>query len=392
MSWKTLHPARARASRSRPCCRPAAATRARRKRQSRPTASPPPGRCAATADAGRRSGRCRRPRRRHDRCAGARDARRRPGHSRRGARRQPRVSTIPARERRLDVVRAYVGLGLEHMLSGLDHLLFVAGLVLLARGGWLLVETIAAFAVGHSLTLALAAFDLLRLPARPTELLIALSVFVLAAELAREPEATVHVAAAPPRLGRWRSASACCTGCGFAAALARGRSAAIRAAARARRRSISASSSASSRSSPRSSPPPPACAGRRSRGRAGRRRFRSTSWDRWLRSGASSAPRRCCPSDRRRADAVRLCTAPRRAETAATILAAGSSLAIGKGVAPAHESGHSLPGAAAIHRVCRAPHERAGAGQRPDHPARRPGPRYASTPTWQATPVPPRPQ
>ena len=61
--------------------------------------------------------------------------------------------TIPARERRLDVVRAGAATGLRHILTALDHLLFVAGLLLLAGGGWRLVEVVAAFTVGHSLTL-----------------------------------------------------------------------------------------------------------------------------------------------------------------------------------------------------------------------------------------------
>ena len=104
---------------------------------------------------------------------------------------------IPARERRLDVVRAYGAIGVEHILGGVDHLFFVAGLVLLVRGRRQLIETLVAFTVGHSLTLCLAALDLLRLPERPIDLLIALSVFLLAVELARED-------ADPPSLLRRR--------------------------------------------------------------------------------------------------------------------------------------------------------------------------------------------
>jgi hypothetical protein len=96
----------------------------------------------------------------------------------------PRL-TVPEREDPLDVVRAYLPLGFEHMITGLDHLLFVGGLLLLVRGGWLLLETITAFTVGHSITLSLAVLDLVRVPTGPIELLIALSVFLLAAELAR---------------------------------------------------------------------------------------------------------------------------------------------------------------------------------------------------------------
>jgi hydrogenase/urease accessory protein HupE len=95
--------------------------------------------------------------------------------------------TIPVRERRLDIVRGYVRIGVEHILTGGDHLLFITGLLLLVRGRRLLIETITAFTVGHSLTLALAVLDVVRVPTRPIEFLIAVSVFVLAAELARDP-------------------------------------------------------------------------------------------------------------------------------------------------------------------------------------------------------------
>jgi hypothetical protein len=95
--------------------------------------------------------------------------------------------TIPVRPQPLDVVRAYVVIGIEHILTGVDHLLFVAGLVLLVGAGMPLLRVLTAFIVGHSITLSLAGLDLLRVPSRPTELLIAVSVFWLAVELAREP-------------------------------------------------------------------------------------------------------------------------------------------------------------------------------------------------------------
>jgi len=94
--------------------------------------------------------------------------------------------TVPGRDRRLDVVRTYARLGVEHMLTGVDHLLFVTALLLLARGRRRRLETLVAFTVGYSLTLSLAALDLVRVPAPPIALGIALSTFVLAAELARE--------------------------------------------------------------------------------------------------------------------------------------------------------------------------------------------------------------
>jgi hypothetical protein len=92
---------------------------------------------------------------------------------------------VPERDRPLDVMRAYALLGLEHILTGPDHLLFVFGLLLLVVGPRLLVKTITAFTVGHSITLTLATLGLVRLPSQPMEVLIALSIYVLAVELAR---------------------------------------------------------------------------------------------------------------------------------------------------------------------------------------------------------------
>ncbi len=93
---------------------------------------------------------------------------------------------IPERERTADVLRSYGALGVEHILTGVDHLLFVFGLLLLVgRRTAALVKTITAFTVGHSVTLSLAALGWLRVPQAPVELLIAFSIFWLAVELAR---------------------------------------------------------------------------------------------------------------------------------------------------------------------------------------------------------------
>jgi hypothetical protein len=98
---------------------------------------------------------------------------------------QPAV-TVPARVGRLDVVRDYLRLGFEHILTGLDHLLFVLGLVLLVRGRRALLWTITAFTVGHSVTLSLAVLGVVRVPPAPVEALIAVTIFVVAVELTRE--------------------------------------------------------------------------------------------------------------------------------------------------------------------------------------------------------------
>ncbi|MBK1716364.1 HupE/UreJ family protein [Thiocystis violacea] len=92
--------------------------------------------------------------------------------------------TIPERSGRFDVPRDYLELGFEHILSGSDHLLFVLGLVLLVRGWRRLVWTVTAFTAGHSVTLALAVLGVVALPPGPIEVLIALTILILAAELA----------------------------------------------------------------------------------------------------------------------------------------------------------------------------------------------------------------
>ena len=95
---------------------------------------------------------------------------------------------VPARPSRWGVVGGYASLGVEHILTGPDHLLFVFGLLLLVSASRLLVQTITAFTLGHSLTLSAAALHLASVPSRPVEVLIAASVLTLAVELARDVE------------------------------------------------------------------------------------------------------------------------------------------------------------------------------------------------------------
>ena len=79
----------------------------------------------------------------------------------------------------------YVGLGVEHILSGIDHLLFVLCLLLLVRGVRKLLATVTAFTLAHSITLAAATLGFVRVPAAPVEATIALSIVFLASELVR---------------------------------------------------------------------------------------------------------------------------------------------------------------------------------------------------------------
>lgn len=80
-------------------------------------------------------------------------------------------------------IAAYLFLGIEHLLFGIDHILFVIGLVLFIRNRWMLLKTITAFTLAHSVTLALSVLDLVRLPQGPVEAVIALSILFLAREL-----------------------------------------------------------------------------------------------------------------------------------------------------------------------------------------------------------------
>jgi hydrogenase/urease accessory protein HupE len=100
--------------------------------------------------------------------------------------RQPFL-TVPERPGPWDVVRSYLRLGVEHILTGPDHLLFVVGLVLLAGTLRRVLGTVSAFTLGHSVTLSLAVLGVTAMPVRTIEVAIALSVLALAVELAREP-------------------------------------------------------------------------------------------------------------------------------------------------------------------------------------------------------------
>jgi hypothetical protein len=92
---------------------------------------------------------------------------------------------IPAGEGAFAVVRSYGRLGVAHLLSGLDHVLFVLGLVALLRAGRPLVLAITAFTLGHSVTLAAASLGWVRMPAEPVEIAIAASLVALALALVR---------------------------------------------------------------------------------------------------------------------------------------------------------------------------------------------------------------
>jgi hypothetical protein len=125
--------------------------------------------------------------------------------------------TVPPRAGLLDVVHAYLALGLEHILTGPDHLLFILGLVLLVRGRQLW-WTITAFTLGHSVTLSLAVLGFVHIPPRPVEALIAGSIFVVAVELTRQVQGHTLWMGRVPWAMAW--AVGLLHGLGFAGALA----------------------------------------------------------------------------------------------------------------------------------------------------------------------------
>jgi hydrogenase/urease accessory protein HupE len=97
---------------------------------------------------------------------------------------QPSVTLRAAGDTRRGV-GAYLYLGIEHILLGVDHLLFVLGLLLIVRDRWMLVKTVTAFTIAHSITLAVATFGIAQVPPAPLNVAIALSILFLGPEIVR---------------------------------------------------------------------------------------------------------------------------------------------------------------------------------------------------------------
>ena len=93
---------------------------------------------------------------------------------------------VPAQSSAGEVMGDYSLLGMEHIWGGIDHLMFVFGLLLLVGGGKRLLWTITAFTLGHSITLSLVTLGFFDYPVALVEFTIALSIFVLAVELTRK--------------------------------------------------------------------------------------------------------------------------------------------------------------------------------------------------------------
>src|SRR3979409_2323144 len=117
-----------------------------------------------------------------------------------------------------EVAATYLRLGVEHILFGFDHLLFVLALVILVRDWRRVALTVTAFTIAHSITLAAATLDLVNVPGPPVEAAIALSIVLVAVEIGNARRGMPSLAA------RWPWVVAFCFGLlhgfGFAGALA----------------------------------------------------------------------------------------------------------------------------------------------------------------------------
>jgi hypothetical protein len=94
---------------------------------------------------------------------------------------------VPLEPVQSQVMTEYSVMGAEHIWAGIDHLMFVFGLLLLVGfgAGWRLIGTLTAFTLGHSITLSLVTLGFLTFPVPLVEFTIALSIFILALDLAR---------------------------------------------------------------------------------------------------------------------------------------------------------------------------------------------------------------
>ncbi len=101
------------------------------------------------------------------------------------------VFTVPAEPGSGRVMADYTALGVDHIWKGIDHLLFVFGLLLLVGGGARLLWTVTAFTAGHSVTLSLVTLGFFDYPVALVEFAIAISIFWLAVALTRGNESSL---------------------------------------------------------------------------------------------------------------------------------------------------------------------------------------------------------
>jgi HupE / UreJ protein len=113
---------------------------------------------------------------------------------------QEPTTIIPTRQSGWSLAWLYLKLGVEHILLGVDHLLFILALLIVTRGTWLLVQTVTSFTVAHSITLALATLGYVHVPPAPVEALIALSIVFVAIEIVRQHQGREGATARAPWL------------------------------------------------------------------------------------------------------------------------------------------------------------------------------------------------
>jgi hypothetical protein len=107
---------------------------------------------------------------------------------------------VPPKASKAEVAGSYLVLGIEHILGGFDHLLFVLGLLLIVRSTMLLIKTITSFTLAHSVTLAMATLGFVHVPQTPVEAVIALSILFLATELSKQHRGEIGLTSKAPWL------------------------------------------------------------------------------------------------------------------------------------------------------------------------------------------------
>ncbi|MGO8026575.1 HupE/UreJ family protein [Rhizobium leguminosarum] len=125
---------------------------------------------------------------------------------------------VAARPDSLEVARTFTQQGVEHILFGYDHLLFVLALIFIARDWKALLWTVTAFTAAHSITLTLATLGIVHVPGPPVEATIAFSILLLACEIIRMQRGKASLTARRPWLVAF--AFGLLHGLGFAGALA----------------------------------------------------------------------------------------------------------------------------------------------------------------------------
>ncbi len=99
--------------------------------------------------------------------------------------------SVPEQESKWGIALEYANLGIKHIWGGIDHLLFLVCLLLIAGTGRRILITVTGFTVAHSVTLALSALDIIHVAIAPVEAMIALSIVFLATEIVRDHRETL---------------------------------------------------------------------------------------------------------------------------------------------------------------------------------------------------------